>query len=99
MNYVATLTQDDRGLLAFLIAALKKPIEVTITKLEPHATWVDYLKNIDDFIPSNTLISHAKQLFEANSFDKLREKEQVALLIFLDLVEPGTIKVIPKTSG
>ncbi len=93
-EYIETLTKEDRGLLAFLCAALKKPIEQTMTKLEPSLTWNSYLKNIDDFIPSNALVPHAKQMFEAPSFDKLREKEQVALLIFLDLVKPDTVKII-----
>lgn len=97
-QYVATITQDDRSLLAFLCAALKEPIEQTITKLEPNPAWREYLKNIDDFISRDALVPHAKQMFEAVSFDKLREKEQVALLIFLDLVKPDTVKIIPKTT-
>jgi predicted KAP-like P-loop ATPase len=96
-QYVATITQDDRGFLAFLCAALKEPIEQTIIKLKPNPAWRSYLENINAFIPSRELIPHAKQLFEDVSFDKLREKEQVALLIFLDLVEPNTIKIQPQT--
>ncbi|MCD6039303.1 MAG: hypothetical protein K0S27_703 [Gammaproteobacteria bacterium] len=97
-QYVATLIEDDRGLLAFLCAALSEPIEWTMSKLTPNPGWRNYLKNIEDFISSETLVSPAKQLFEAVSFDKLREKEQIAILIFLDLVKPDTIKIIPKTT-
>ncbi len=97
-EYVAVITQDDSGLLAFLCAALSEPIEQTITKLEPNPAWRMYLKNIDDFISSRDLLPHAKQMFKSDSFEKLREKEQLALLIFLDLVEPGAEKIIPKTA-
>ncbi len=97
-EYVAAITQDDRGLLAFLCAALHEPIEQTISKLEPNPAWRMYLKNIDDFIPSRALIPHATLMFKDVGFEKLREKEQVALLIFLDLVEPNAVKIIPQTS-
>jgi len=98
-QYVATLTQDDRGLLEFLCAALSVPIEQTITKLEPNATWRTYLNKMDDIIPSRSLVVHAKEMFKGDSFEKLREKEQLALLIFLDLVEPGAVKIIPKITN
>lgn len=98
-QYVAIVTQDDKGLLAFLCAALSEPIEQTITKLKPSPAWKAYLKNIDSFIPSTSLVPHAKKMFEDTSFEKLREKEQLALLIFLDLVAPNTVKVMPSVVG
>lgn len=92
-RYIAEVTQNYRGLLAFLGAALQIPIEQTMSKLQPDAGWQSYLKNIEDFIPTSMLLDLAKQLFADNAFVKLREKEQVAILIFLDLVKPDAIKV------
>lgn len=97
-QYTTALTEDDRGLLQFLCAALSVPIQQTITKLEKNANWREYLTQIDEIIPSSAILEHAKSLFTGDSFEKLREEEQLALLIFLDLVEPGAIKIIPKTT-
>lgn len=98
-QYVVALTQDDRGLLEFLCAALSHPIQQTMTKLKPSATWRVYLNHIDEIIPTGALVAHAKHMFKSDEFEKLREEEQLGLLIFLDLVEPGAVKIIPKTTN
>lgn len=97
-RYVAQVTQDDRGLLAFLEAALKAPIDQAGTNWRKNPEWRKSLKHIEDFISPQLLEPHAKQLFEDLEFEKLREREQLALLIFLDLIHAKTVKIIPKTS-
>ena len=60
--------------------------------------WQNYLKDIDAFIPPHMLEAHAKLLFEDQYFEKLKESEQLALMIFLDLIKATTKKIIPKTT-
>lgn len=98
-NYVASAIRADRGLIAFLSDALKDPIAEAINKEEKNPEWASYLKNVEDFIPLDIITARAQELFEDNYFEKLRETEQLALMIFLDLVKPGTIKVIPNTTA
>lgn len=97
-QFVADLTREDKGLLLFLGAALRTPIDHAIAKLKVEADWNKYLVNIDSFILVTTIEPHAKAIFEDGYFEKLREREQLALLIFLDLVKAKTKKVIPKTT-
>ena len=66
-------------------------------KEEKNPEWKLYLKNIEDLVPLDIITPRAQELFEDNYFEKLRETEQLALMIFLDLVKPGTVKVIPNT--
>ncbi|HVE44959.1 MAG TPA: P-loop NTPase fold protein [Gammaproteobacteria bacterium] len=95
-RYVAKMVQTDRGLLAFLTATLAPAIDQAMTKYEKSQTWEHYLENINSFIPARELEVHAKTLFEDQYFEKLREKEQLALMIFLDLSKANTTKVIPQ---
>jgi predicted KAP-like P-loop ATPase len=98
-KYIALVTQEDKGLLAFLCAALKTPIEQALTKYEKKPEWIEYLAEIENFIAPKELEQHAKLLFESDEFEKLREREQLALLIFLDLINAKTIKIMmPPTS-
>ncbi len=90
--------QKDKGILAFLAAALKEPIDQVMTKLEKSSDWKSYLENITDFIPAAEVEERAKAIFEGDEFEKLSEKEQLGILIFLDMVNAKTIKVIPKTT-
>lgn len=98
-NFVKQMTDTDRGLLAFLVAALDKPISEAMTHYEKTPSWHRCLEDIEAFIPAHLLIPHAKLLFENNYFEKLREREQLALMIFLDLTKADTKKIIPDTSG
>jgi predicted KAP-like P-loop ATPase len=97
-SFLEKTIQDDKGLLAFLGAALQVPVEQAITKLEKNSSWKEYLENISDFIPIAKIEPRAKEIFEGDAFETLREKEQLAVLIFLDLIDAKTIKVIPKTT-
>ncbi len=97
--YVIAMTKEDRGLIAFLCAVLKEPIDEAMSKLEKNAAWENSLKNIEAFVSTQLIEPHAKELFEDLYFEKLREREQLALLIFLDLIHAETTKIIPKTSG
>jgi predicted KAP-like P-loop ATPase len=97
-QYVAQITEDDKGLLAFLCAAFQEPIDQAIAKLEKNATWDGFITHVDDFIPAKQLTKHAKALFENQDFEQLREREQLALLIFLDVMKVETTKLIPKTT-
>lgn len=97
-RYVTQITQDDKGLLAFLCAALKEPVDQAITKQEKNSHWSDYLVNIEYFISTKSIEPHAILMFESDEFEKLREREQLAILIFLDLINAKTTKIIPKTT-
>lgn len=97
-RFVEIATNEDKGLLAFLCAALKEPIDEAGTEFEMRPDWKKYLVNIEDFISPHLLEPHAKLMFEDLNFEKLREREQLAILIFLDLIHAHTVKVIPKTS-
>lgn len=97
--YVESLIRDEKGILAFLVAALKNPIEQAMTKLEKNPTWIESLNYITYFIPTDTVVPYAKAIFEGDNFEKLREKEQLAILIFLDLTNTHTTKLIPKTTA
>lgn len=91
-HYVSEVVRTDRGLLAFLQAALKNPIMDAMKNEEMNPNWKKDLKNIESFIPLDTIIPHATLLFEDEYFVKLKEQEQLALLIFLNLVKPNTLK-------
>lgn len=97
-EFVKKMTDTDRGLVAFLVAALDKAIAQAMTKYEKNPAWQDCLQDINFFISATELEAHAKLLFENDYFEKLREREQLALMIFLDLMKADTNKVIPKTS-
>jgi len=94
--YIKHAVQTDAGLLSFLIAILYIPIQRTITKLAKEDNWIQYVQNINDFIPAIELIPHARAIFENIEFEKLREMEQLAILIFLDLMGAETVKQVPK---
>lgn len=98
-NYVKTLTDTDKGLVDFLKLNLAKPIEEASTKYIKNPEWQKYIENIALFITPNSLINHARALFENNYFEKLDERDQLSLLIFLDLMNVPTNKLIPNTSG
>jgi len=98
-RFVKQLTDNDPGLITFLTATLDKPITQAMTRYEKTPEWEVSLENINAFIPAHLLVEHAKALFEDNYFEKLREREQLALMIFLDLMKVDTNKVVPKTSG
>lgn len=97
-TFVHELTKTDRGLLMFLTATLDKAIAEVMTEYEKNPVWEKYLEDIDAFIAPKSLEAHAKTLFEDDYFEKLREKEQLALMIFLDLIKSDTQKVIPRTT-
>ncbi len=97
-RYVESMTKTDRGLIAFLTATLDKAINQAMTQYEKNPVWEKYLEDIDAFVPANRLQAHAKTLFEDEYFEKLREREQLALMIFLDLIKTPTKKIIPKTT-
>lgn len=97
-HFVNEIIQTDRGLLAFLTSMLDKAITQAMSKYEKNPAWEKYLNNINNFVTANQLGPHAKTLFEDEYFEKLREREQLALLIFLDLLHIPTKKIIPKTT-
>ncbi len=97
-KFVEQLTSTDRGLIAFLTRSLDKAITQAMTSYEKNPLWDKYLNDISIFIAAKMLEAHAKTLFEDEYFEKLREKEQLALMIFLDLIKAQTSKTIPKTT-
>ena len=97
--YVHKLTKSDQGIIAFLSATLDKAITEAMTRYEKNLSWQSYLNDINDFIPAKTLEEHARLLFENDYFEKLREREQLSLMIFLDLMKSETKKEIRKTTA
>ncbi len=95
-RFVGFMLQEDRGLIAFLLSVLNKPIDQAMTKLTKNPEWENALKTIEDFVHISILEPHAKMIFEDASFEKLREREQLAILIFLDLIHAETVKIILK---
>ena len=98
-QYVIKMTHDDKGLLAFLLAVFKEPIKEALSKEQSEANplWAKNMANIEMFIDPKILVPHAKAMFEDASFEKLRDTEQLALLIFLNNAAPNVVKVFPKT--
>jgi predicted KAP-like P-loop ATPase len=97
-DYVLAMIQDEKGLLAFLGATLALPVEQTMTKLAKNPAWIESLNNITYFVPTEAIDPAAKAIFEGDGFEQLREKEQLAVLLFLDLTNAKTTKLIPKTN-
>lgn len=97
-RYVDKMVKTDRGLISFLTAVLNDAINQTTATYEKYSTSPKYLNDIEAFIPARLLEEHAKKLFEDEYFEKLREREQLALMIFLDLIHATTSKTIPKTT-
>lgn len=98
-DYVVKLTSTDKGLVAFLCAILQEAITEAMTFYQKDPSWDQYLKNIKDFIDPESLKEHAQLLFTDQYFEKFREREQLALMIFLDLMKSDVIKTIPRTSA
>ncbi|OGT42737.1 MAG: hypothetical protein A3F42_06345 [Gammaproteobacteria bacterium RIFCSPHIGHO2_12_FULL_37_34] len=98
-KFIEDLVQTDRGLLALLMTTLEKAITQTMSEYERNPAWEIYLDDIRAFIPIEKIAAHAKLLFEDPYFEKLREREQLALMIFLDLINVKTIKTIPRTTA
>lgn len=97
-EHVIEMIKADRGLVAFLCATMKDPIDEAILKQEKNPSWESAIKNIEAFISPKLVEPHAKELFEDQYFEKLREREQLAILIFLDLIKSENIKIVPKTT-
>lgn len=97
-RFIEEMTKTDHGLVAFLTAVLAKPITEAMTEYLIKPSWELCLDDINAFIPANSLKDHAKIVFEDQYFEKLREREQLALMIFLDLTKASTKKIIPKTT-
>lgn len=97
-KYIELSTQTDRGLISFLTSILDNPISQAMTEYQKTIFWEKCLDEINVFISPNVLETHAIALFEDEYFEKLREREQLALMIFLDLIKAPTKKIIPKTT-
>jgi len=96
-RFLQKITLEDVGLLAFLRAVLREPIEQALRHESKNNSWEAALAQISDFASPKWLEQHAKAMFEDLAFEQLRERDQLALMIFLDLMKTETSKVIPKT--
>lgn len=94
-HYVKKLTDTDKGLVFFLVSILKEAIATVRNEYIYDPAWVIYLDEIKTFIHPDDLVIHTKLIFEDPYFDKLREAEQIALMIFLDLMKVETNKIMP----
>lgn len=97
-EFVKQMIQTERGLLAFLVACFDAAIVEAMTVYRKTYLWDNSISHVESFIPIHALAKHAVLLFEGSAFEKLREKEQLALLIFLDLTKVPTNKIIPQTA-
>ncbi len=96
-HYLQKITLQDIGLLAFLRAIFREPIDQATKNYAKNASWDEALATLSDFAAPKWLEQHAKAMFEDLAFEQLRERDQLALMIFLDLMKTETSKVIPKT--
>lgn len=98
-RFIVDLTKTDPGLVVFLTAVFEDAIDQAITNYQQDESWHRCLEDIEDFISASSLESRAKQIFEDGYFEKLREREQLAIMIFLDMMHSDTRKAIPKTTA
>lgn len=98
-EYVHQLVNTDRGLVTFLLHILDNAISQTMSDYEKHEEWADYLNDIEKFTSVRLIEERAKAIFEDAYFEKLSEREQLALMIFLDLTKTTTNKMIPNTKN
>ena len=92
--FLTELTSTDKGLVTFLMAALDKAISEASTTYIKNPAWEVYLSEINQLIPASMLKSRARAIFEDAYFEKLSEKEQLAIMIFLDIIHADTLKTI-----
>ncbi len=97
-QYVKQLTDTDKGLVTFLVQILSEAVAQAMVQYRKDVSWHAYINDIDAFLPATSLESHAKALFEDEYFEKLRETEQLAIMIFLDLINSHANKTIRKTT-
>ncbi len=97
-HFVETLTSTDKGLVLFLQAALETAITQTITRYEKNPNWLNTLDEINQFVDTGLLKAHATLIFENGYFEKLSEREQLAIIIYLDLMKSSALKELPKTT-
>ena len=97
-NYIKQIVTEERGLLNFVCSALREPISQAIVNQAKNPEWRKYLENITAFISIADLSPYAKTIFESENFEKLREEEQLGILIFLDLTDAHTFKIMPDTT-
>lgn len=97
-TFLIKITSNDIGLVTFLTDILAQPIQEAMTNYIKNPAWQLYLEQIEKFIPTNNLAFRARAIFEDDHFEKLREKEQLAIIIFLDLIKIPTNKIIKKTT-
>jgi predicted KAP-like P-loop ATPase len=95
--FLQRVIQTDKGLLSFLTALLAEPIQNAMTKYEKNPEWIVYLEEPDVYRMAKEVEMRAKTIFEHPDFEKLRESEQLALMIFLDLMKTQTKKEFPRT--
>lgn len=96
-RYIQKVSLDDAGLLALLRAVFQEPIDEASKKHQKNPSWDEALRTLSDFVAPKWLEPHAKAMFEDLAFEQLRERDQLALMIFLDLMKTETSKEIPKT--
>lgn len=96
--FLMRVTETDKGLLTFLTTLLADPIQNAMTRYEKNPEWIVYLDEPEVYMLAKKVEVHAKALFEHADFEKLSEQEQLALMIFLDLMKTQTRKEFPKTA-
>ena len=96
-RYIQKVSLQDVGLLAFLRAVFQDQIDQAMKNYQKNKSWDEALNTLSDFAAPKWLEPHAKAMFEDLAFEQLREQDQLALMIFLDLMKTETSKNIPKT--
>jgi len=94
-HYVEHAVQNDRSLVALLVAALDFPIKEALKSEKKNPDWKKYVDKLSEFVSLDLVTPRAQVLFEDDYFVKLREPEQLAIMIYLDFENPSAIKKNP----
>lgn len=97
-RYVKQITHTDHGLFVFLNAILGRDIDLVMLRQHKDSHSAEYLEKTTLFLPPHELTARAKAIFENDAFETLSERDQLAILLFLDITQTQTSKTFPNIS-
>jgi predicted KAP-like P-loop ATPase len=84
-NFIAKLVKTDENVIKFILAFLRSAVNKFRKDITRKAEWQQELDKIAEFIPLKQIEPRIAEIFKDSSrFRSLRDREQVAILIFLD---------------
>ncbi len=90
-SFVATLIQNDDGLIDFITAFLNKSRSHGISDYVARINWYINLKNVGDFVEVDQIVPRLRAILSGGAFEQLEERKQLAVRTFLDTYD-GKIK-------